>query len=103
MRRSFIVSCLTLLPLLVVDVPVEAASPATGEKAPDFETKECVNGDPCSLKCHRGQVVFLEIFRTWCGPCNDQAPHLTALHEMPVRLHLLAGGMLPAGATPWSR
>jgi thiol-disulfide isomerase/thioredoxin len=52
-----------------------------GTKAPDFEGKEFVNGEACSLRSLRGQVVFLEIFRTWCGPCKKAAPHLTELHE----------------------
>lgn len=58
-----------------------AASPAIGDRAPDFVGKEFVGGEACSLASLRGQVVFLEIFRTWCGPCNDQAKHLSALHE----------------------
>lgn len=82
MSRRFAWLVLASSILLPVGVGrAEVKSLEAGEKAPDFEGKEFINGEPCSLRSLRGQVVFLEIFRTWCGPCNQQAPHLTELHE----------------------
>jgi peroxiredoxin len=81
MARHVPFALLTAVVLLCGADPARAATVAPGDKAPDFVGKEFVNGEPCSLKSLRGQVVFLEIFRTWCGPCNEQAPHLTELHE----------------------
>jgi peroxiredoxin len=83
MIRGLSLAAVSLSLVLAGGARVDAASggPEVGDKAPDFEGKEFVNGEPCSLKSLRGQVVFFEIFRTWCGPCNTQAPHLTELHE----------------------
>jgi peroxiredoxin len=81
MARRVVFAFLTAV-LLVTSAHLAGAAPiAPGDRAPDFVGKEFVNGEPCSLKSLRGQVVFLDIFRTWCGPCNEQAPHLTELHE----------------------
>ena len=69
--------------VLAVSTRTEAAPTPLpeGAKAPDFEGKEFLHGEPCSMRSLRGQVVFFEIFRTWCGPCKKAAPHLTELHE----------------------
>jgi thiol-disulfide isomerase/thioredoxin len=34
-----------------------------------------------SLADLRGRVVLLEFWRTWCGPCLAQVPHLNDLHD----------------------
>ena len=82
LRRLSLVAA-TLARAVAFPAPTEAAPTprAEGTKAPDFEGKEFVNGEPCSMRSLRGQVVFFEIFRTWCGPCKKAAPHLTELHE----------------------
>lgn len=38
-------------------------------------------GKKVSLDDHRGKVVMLEFFTTWCGPCQMAAPELQSLHE----------------------
>lgn len=80
-RRLAFASVATALLLGAGTARAEVKSLGAGDKAPDFDGKEFVNGEACSLRSLRGQVVLLEIFRTWCGPCNQQAPHLTELHE----------------------
>jgi cytochrome c biogenesis protein CcmG, thiol:disulfide interchange protein DsbE len=38
-------------------------------------------GDTVSLAAHRGKVVLLNVWATWCHPCRDEIPELQALHE----------------------
>ncbi|GAB4238079.1 MAG: TlpA disulfide reductase family protein [Acidobacteriota bacterium] len=33
------------------------------------------------LARHRGQVVVLNFWATWCGPCRDEFPGLVALYQ----------------------
>lgn len=34
-----------------------------------------------SLGDHRGEVVVLNFWGTWCPPCREELPHLVELHE----------------------
>jgi peroxiredoxin len=38
-----------------------------------------VNGKPWRLIDHRGQVVLLNLFATWCPPCQEETPGLVAV------------------------
>jgi peroxiredoxin len=58
----------------------KGTGPAIGYTAPDFELKD-VYGHPERLSDHRGQVVLLNFWATWCGPCRVEMPTIQALHE----------------------
>jgi thiol-disulfide isomerase/thioredoxin len=30
---------------------------------------------------HKGNVLILDFYATWCAPCRDSVPHLIGLHE----------------------
>ena len=49
-----------------------------GEPAPDFQVT-CIDGAPFQLSDLRGQVMVLNFFATWCGPCQDELPHLETI------------------------
>ncbi len=55
----------------------EGVSP--GEEAPGFELPVMDSGDVVSLEDHRGQVVLLDFWATWCPPCREQMPALEAV------------------------
>jgi peroxiredoxin len=47
--------------------------------APDFTW--AANGGQKRLSDLRGQVVLLEFWASWCGPCRDSLPNVEALHR----------------------
>ena len=49
-------------------------------KAPDFTLRE-VNGNSVSLSGYRGNLVFLNFWATWCGPCRQEMPSMERLHR----------------------
>lgn len=45
------------------------------DKPLDIEM-EVLDGKNFKLRDYRGKAVILNIFATWCGPCNYEEPHL---------------------------
>ncbi len=45
-----------------------------------------------SLADYKGQVVLLNVWATWCGPCRTEMPSIEALHKAlgPKGLHVVA-------------
>ncbi len=55
-----------------------AALPSS--QAPDF-TLRTADGRQLRLQEMRGQVVMVNFWATWCGPCKVEMPHLNALYD----------------------
>lgn len=54
--------------------------PLTNRRAPEFTARR-IGGEPLKLSDYRGKVVLLNIWATWCKPCEDEAPSLERLYK----------------------
>ena len=57
-----------------------ASSSLEGQTAPDFVLKSSV-GDNLRLSEYRGDVVMINFWATWCGPCRQEMPLLDDLYS----------------------
>jgi thiol-disulfide isomerase/thioredoxin len=61
--------------------PVQAASPTVNKPAPDFQV-ETFDGQHLRLSDFKGQVVILNFWATWCGPCKRELPLLNGYYRL---------------------
>lgn len=57
-----------------------ASSGLTGQPAPDFALRSAT-GDVLRLSEYRGDVVMINFWATWCGPCRQEMPLLDELYS----------------------
>ena len=91
---------------LALAAPLVAAAGSTppGSPAPDF-TLATRDGGKLRLADLEGQVVMINFWATWCGPCRQEMPLLTQLHDKyePLGFTMLGVNVEPdsAAAVAW--
>ena len=72
---------------ITFDIAVEprpdspARSALLDKRAPDFEAVQLSGPYATKLSEHRGHVVIVDFWATWCGPCAITIPKLTEMYE----------------------
>jgi peroxiredoxin len=69
-----------------------AAPPLVSEPAPDFALR-ALERENVRLSEHLGEVVLLNFWATWCGPCRQEMPLLDALYSKYQRAGLVLLGI----------
>jgi len=62
------------------DIRPDVDLPEDGPRAPDFALTR-MNGETFRLSEHRGEVVVLNVWATWCPPCRDEIPGFVELQR----------------------
>lgn len=65
---------------------------APGSAALPFEAADVVTGNRVTLADLEGQVVLLNVWATWCKPCEQEMPSMQRLYEVlgPAGLRIVA-------------
>jgi peroxiredoxin len=70
----------TLFSLLLATGVAAHAAVTPQATAPDFTLKSA-EGRNLRLAEQRGQVVLVNFWASWCGPCKVEMPHLNKLYD----------------------
>ncbi len=87
--------CLVNVVVRAATAPARPPLLAAGTTAPDF-TAYAPDGKPVKLSDFRGQLVLVDFWATWCGPCKVTMPHMEKIHQK-----FGAKGLVVLGVCVW--
>jgi len=70
-----------LLPLLFLIFAHSASGLSEGDTAPGFTLMEIENKQPVTLADYADQIIYLDFWASWCGPCRVSLPEIVKIQE----------------------
>ena len=67
--------------LAVLMIASSAFAADAGSPAPAFTLTALATGQPSGLSQYPGQVVMVNFWATWCGPCQQEMPLLDQMYQ----------------------
>jgi thiol-disulfide isomerase/thioredoxin len=102
MLRRFLLACCLACPF--PGIAAAAATPGSPAPALVLPSRD---GGKVDLAALKGQVVMINFWATWCGPCRQEMPLLAQLHSKyePLGFTMLGVNVEPdsAAAVTWLR
>ncbi len=88
--------------LTIVAAPAAAKAFKVGEPAPPVELT-LVDGTKTTLAEHKGEVILLNFWATWCVPCRAELPLLDAYYRRQKQHGLQVFAITTEGSVPLQR
>ena len=79
LRTSILLKRCAMAAIVIASTAFAAGGDASGP-APSF-TLTTLGGQPSGLSAYKGQVVMVNFWATWCGPCQQEMPLLDQMYK----------------------